>query len=233
MSEGLIIIRRRSRSREHSWMWDPSAYFRSVTPAGVAGRRRSGRAKQQRHVKKWGLFAPVMDPPPPEPPIEERVARFNAGVVESIRNRRETTWRDWKRARARLRELPRERAVALIDEWNSRSKDGNAWGFDLLVFLDEREPTPARIAELREARLSRAAARRRAAERAETAWIEHVTCAETGYGVVEIQRMPYRRLKCIACEAEWNKADLQTVEEQGILRIVDCRLAVQEELHLC
>lgn len=232
MSDALII-HRRSRSREYTWMSDPTMYFRSVTPAAVAGRRRSEKGKQQRHAKKWGMLAEVMPAPPPEPPIEERVRQFNAHAASRIRERRDANARDWQRARTRLRELPREDAVALLAEWNARSKEGNAWGIDLLVFLDERAPTPERIAELREARLASAVRHRRSAERTETYWIEHVTCVEAGFGVVEVQRMPIRRLKCIACEREWGKTDLERIEAEGIMRIVDCRRAVQEELKLC
>ena len=47
-----------------------------------------------------------------------------------------------------------------------------------------------------------------------------------------MQKMPCRRLRCIACQAEWGKEDLQRIEAEGIMRIVDCRLAVQEELQL-
>jgi hypothetical protein len=227
-----ITIRRRSRSRDYPWMSEPEVYFRAVTPAAIAGRARSARAKQARHDKKWGLLAPVVEPPPPEPSIEERTARFNENAVASIRQRRERAADDWLRARARLRELPRERAAELMAEWNARTWHGNAWGVDLLVFLDERAPTPERIAERREARLSTARGHRRAAEKAHTYWIEHVDCPEIGCGVVEIQRLPVRRLTCIACGSQWGKADLQRVEEQGILRVIDCRLAVQEELDL-
>jgi hypothetical protein len=226
------IIRRRMRARDFPWMSDPSAYFRDVTAHAVAGIARSARARQARHQRKWGLLAPVVDAPPQVESVEERTARYNAYVTQSIADRRSRAAADWWRARARIRALPRETAENLLAEWNARTDGGPAWGGDLLNFLDVRVPTAERVAELRAARAERAIIHRRVAEREHAWWVQHTTCPEANAGVVEILRLPNRHLRCIGCEATWTKASLPAAEADGTLRIVDCRLAIQETLPL-
>jgi hypothetical protein len=227
-----LIIRRRYRSRDFPWLSEVGPYLRTaVTPQRIAGHARSMRDRQDRHRRAWGLLVPLVEPPATET-IEERIARQNEATIRSRHERRLSYARAWRRARARLRELPRQQAEALVAEWNDRSHGGPAWGVDLLVFLDERAPTAERIAERREHRLQSARLSRAAAEQARSWWIEHVTCPEVGHGVVEIQTTFPRRLRCIACEASWVKADLPVANAEGTLRIVDCRLAEQAALPL-
>jgi hypothetical protein len=232
----LLIIRHRCRSRDYPWMSDPGAYRRDVTAAAAAGVRRSARNRRRRHEKAWGLLAPVVAGPPPVETVEERVALFNERIARAIQRSRDRAAADWRRARARLREIPRPRTAELLEEWNARKgtfADGNAWPVDLLVFLDMREPTAERVAEMREARRRRARISRTVAEESHTWWIQHVGCPEgEEAGVAEIRPVPRRSIVCIGCERTWWRKDMPLAEQCGELRIVDCRLAVQVGLDL-
>jgi hypothetical protein len=227
-----LIIRRRHRSRDFPWLSAVGPYLiTAVTPQRIAAHARSMRDRQARHHRAWGFLGPLTEPPATET-IEERIARQNEATIRGRHERRLSYARAWRRARARLRELPREQAEALVAEWNARTHGAPAWGVDVLVFLDERAPTAERIAERREHRLQSARLSRAAAEQARTWWIEHVTCPEGGHGVIEIQTTFPRRLHCIACDATWEKADVAAADAEGTLRMVDCRLAEQAALPL-
>jgi hypothetical protein len=226
------VLLRRARSRDFAWMCDPTAYQRQVTPQAEAGLARSARARQARHVRDWGLLADAVQGPDPVGTVEERIARFNANAERTIQARRDRAADDWRRARAKIRELPPERASELVALWNERTA-GGAWGIDLLVFLDERAPSPERVAERRAARIRDAGAHRRRAEQQQTWWIQHTACPEgEAGGVVKICTVPFRELRCIGCEAAWTKQTVADAEADGTLRVVDCRTAVQESMLL-
>lgn len=230
-ADKLILTRREklmSRA-EHAAKYhkDPG----NVTPQALAGLRRSRRAAASRHERDWGMLAEVVEGPTVEDTVEERIERQNAATAARFQDRRDREAAQWREARRRLRETPREQAEQLVAEWNA-STAGHAEAVNLLVFLDERAPTPERIAERRAARHNMARIHREVCEKGQTWWIRHVGCPEGEHGFVDRRGLgPLRHLYCYGCEKEWrSRADLEAADATGELVIVDCRRAVQEAL---
>jgi hypothetical protein len=225
-----LIIRVRSRSREIEHLTRPM-FNDELTPQAIAGHRRSARERVRRHRKTWGLLADVVEFTP-APTLEEHRARQRAASVARFERGRKD-WADaWRKVRARLRELPRDRALELLAAWNARACAARGGPSDLLGFLNEREPTPAILHSRRHGRLTSAQIHRDVARRSFSWYVAHRTCPEGDFGVAEVASQGTRRvLRCIACLAEWHTAhELARAQTAGDLEIVDCRLAEQLDL---
>lgn len=216
-----LIIRRRARSRD---VRPIEEYLRTGdSPQARAGLARSNRAKLERHERTWGLLAPVVEAPELDT-LQARVERQNAWLRQRRQEERDQEARDWRRARARLREISRERAVELVEAWNARGRWSPAGAVDLLVFLDMHEPTPERIEERRRAReQSREIHRRHASW-----WIEHRGCV----GLVDRHPAGLRLLRCDECGREWKPDELESAEASGELVMVRKPEVVQTALIL-
>lgn len=152
--------------------------------------------------------------------------------MESLRRGRKEWADDWRKARARLRELPRARAIELLAEWNARNGERRESPAGLISFLNEREPTIRILASRREGRLSSARIHIEVRRRIFSWYIAHVGCPEGEVGAADMAPSGFRRvLRCIACLAEWpTTRDVATAEAAGELVLVDCRLAEQLDL---
>jgi hypothetical protein len=205
-----------------------------LTRHAISGYQRSIAGRLARHVRTWGLLADIVAAPP-VPSLEEHRAR-KAAAAESAWRAARKEWADqWRRARARLRELPRARARELLDEWNRPRDDlppgARAAPSDLLMFLSTREPPASLLEHRRQGRLHSAAVHRDVMRRSEAWYIQHVACPEGALGIAHVPNFPTRLVRCIACEREWRtRTELAAAEETGELRMVDCRLAEQLDL---
>jgi hypothetical protein len=150
----ILVVRVRCRARDVERL-TRCMFNDTVTPQAVAGYRRSQRDREAQHRKAWGLLAEVV-PLSPAPSFEERRASQHAAAVESLRRGRKEWADDWREGRARLRELPRARAIELLAQWNARNGERRASPAGLISFLNDREPTTKILASRREGRLSSA-----------------------------------------------------------------------------
>ncbi|MDB4952211.1 MAG: hypothetical protein JWM27_4860 [Gemmatimonadetes bacterium] len=228
-----LVILRRCRARDVERLAHPLAPG-PLTRQAISGYQRSAAGKRARHARTWGLLAEVVDPPL-VPSLDEHRARKAAAAEAAWRAARKDWADQWRRARARLRELPRARARELLDEWNRPRDDlptgARAAPSDLLMFLSTREPPEALHEHRRQGRLHSAAIHRDVMRRIEAWYVQHLTCPEGALGIAHVQEFPRRVVRCIACEREWRtRAEVAAAEETGELRMVDCRLAEQLEL---
>lgn len=227
----LLIIRSRCRAREIERLTKP-LFNEELTPQAVSAHRRSVKARVARHRKAWGLLAEVV-PLTPYPSLEEHRDAQRAAAVQRLKDARSRWARDWIRARARLRELPRARALELLAEWNGSSgvRVGRRGPGDLLLFLADREPTPEVLEARRTGRLASARIHIEVARRQYSWYVAHRTCPEGDLGAAAPALNGSRCIRCLACEREWRtKRELLDAEAAGELVIVDCRLAEQIEL---
>jgi hypothetical protein len=226
----LLIIPARCRSRDVERLTRP-LFNAELTPQATAAHRRSARARAARHRKAWGILAEVV-PLSPYPSLEEHRAAQRAAAVQRHRDARSSWARQWRQARARLRELPRARALELLDEWHrSGVQAGRRGPGDLLLFLSDREPTEETLETRRAGRLASARVHIDVARSLFSWYVAHRTCPEGGLGVVDAAIYGARCVRCIACLREWRtKRELLEAEAAGELEIVDFRLAEQLDL---
>jgi hypothetical protein len=115
------------------------------TPRRLAAARKA--IDRERGVGTLFVDAPAMTP-------EERIARFDAGQLESERELRDRRARLWRTARARLLALPADRRRLLLEWWNGTDCPGDP--SYLLGYIDQEErgqfDPAARLAELRRCR---------------------------------------------------------------------------------
>lgn len=199
-------------------------------PPGSAPRRASAatasrsRRRRERHRRDHGFLGDL------EPlwveSYEDRETRLHAQHVSASRRRRDDHADGWRRARRRLRELPRDLQRAIAGEWNASRVPADP--VYLLTFLDRRAPTPERVAELRAAREATAESIRRARTEYGTPWIEHVGCS----GVLQEWHGGPSSRTCLRCGRAFTHAEACAALREGELAVVDPRTAVQERLPL-
>lgn len=210
------------RWRKAAWRKDPAPRERSATRE--RGYRRSLKAAEEQHRRDHG-FLGDLEPLRVES-FEDREARIHAQHVSASRHRRDDHADSWRRARRRLRELPRDLQRAIAGEWNASRVPADP--VYLLTFLDRRAPTPERVAELRAAREATAASVRRARTEYGIPWIEHVGCG----GVLQEWHGGPGSRTCLRCGRAFTHAEACAALREGELAVVDPRTAVQERLPL-
>ena len=89
-------------------------YIRADPRPVTRQRLTAARKAIERERARWGMFADQMTFETPE----ERIARIDEGVLESIRYRRAQQAETWRRARRALFALPTQRRRELTREWN-------------------------------------------------------------------------------------------------------------------
>jgi hypothetical protein len=213
---------------EHAAAYERDAA--AATPQARAGLERSRRMAAKRHHRDWGILAPVVERKQIEQSIEQRIERKNQALRSGHRKRRADEAARWRRARQRLRELPRARALELLEQWNHGSEWAPSDATALLTFLDSHAPTAERIEHLRRTRRESAEIHRSVARQLESWYIEHVGCPEGELGTADRSDFGRRVLRCILCQTEWTRGDLPAAEATGELRIVDCQRAEQAVL---
>lgn len=210
------------RWRKAAWRKDPAPRERSATRE--RGYRQSLKAAEERHRRDHG-FLGDLEPLRVES-YEDRETRIHAQHVSASRRRRDDHADGWRRARRRLRELPRDLQRVIAEEWNASRVPADP--VYLLTFLDRRAPSPERVAELRAAREATAESIRRARTEYGIPWIEHVGCG----GVLQEWHGGPSSRTCLRCGRAFTHAEACAALREGELAVVDPRTAVQERLPL-
>ncbi|HEX2093744.1 MAG TPA: hypothetical protein VHG28_15180 [Longimicrobiaceae bacterium] len=208
------------RWRKAAWRKDPAPRERTATRE--RGYRQSLKAEEERHRRDHGFLGELT--PLRVESFEDRETRLHAQHVSASRRRRDDHADSWRRARRRLRELPRDLQRAIAEEWNASWVPADP--VYLLTFLDRRAPTPERVAELRAAREHTADAIRRARTKHGTPWMEHAGCG----GVLQEWHGGPRNHTCLRCQRTFTHA--AAALREGEIVIVDPRTALQEGLPL-
>ncbi len=213
------IVLRRAKA---IWRKDPPPRERTATRE--RGHRQSLKAEEERHHRDHGFLGDLA--PLKVESFEDREARIHVQTVSGARRNRDRHAETWRRARRRLRELPRDQQRAIAEEWNASKVPADP--VYLLTLLDRRAPTPERIAELQAARERTADSIRRARTEYGTPWIEHAGCG----GVLQEWHGSPCNWTCLRCERSFTRAEACTALQAGELMTVDPRTSIQERLPL-